>query len=105
MRLTLSRVALLALTLSLPLGPAAWAQDQSQPSSLEPASAPSSSAEPAPSSAPPADESAPSSAPSEQQSPDQQAPAIPGAAPPPDKHPRTTEEIYQDLNFFGDVFD
>src|SRR5664279_3887611 len=86
MRLTLSRAALVALMLVTPIGPMAFAQDQSQPSSSEP-------------STPPNDPSAaPSSAPADQPLPD-------SAPKPPDKHPRTTDEIYQDLNFFGEVFD
>jgi carboxyl-terminal processing protease len=102
MRLTLSRAALLALALTMPMAPLAWAQDQSQPSSQQsssPPSAPSASS---------AEQSAPSAAPSDQPSSapaDQQAPAAVSPNPPTDKHPRTTEEIYQDLNFFGDVFD
>jgi len=79
----------------MPMAPLALAQDQSQPSSTEP-SAPASAP---PSSEPPASDQ-PSSAPA-----DQQTPASATPAPAPDKHPRSTEEIYQDLNFFGDVFD
>ena len=49
--------------------------------------------------APSSEQPAPSSAPADQ-------PVDTSAStPPPDKHPRSTEEIYQDLNFFGDVFD
>src|SRR5690242_7135524 len=89
MRLTFPRAALVAFILAVPLVPLALAQDQSQPSSAEPSAPPTSSSE------------QPSSAPAT----DQLAPSAPLASPGPDKHPRTTEEIYQDLNFFGDVFD
>src|SRR3982750_4153507 len=94
MRLTLSRAALLALALTMLMAPLALAQDQSQPSSEQPSSQQPSSASPS------SEQPAPSGAPA-----DQQAPAAVSPNPPPDKHPRSTEEIYQDLNFFGDVFD
>lgn len=84
MRLTLSRAALAALLLLTPAVPFAVAQDQapsSEPSIEAPAPA-DPSAEP--SVEPPADALGPK---------------------PDDKHPRTAEEIYQDLDFFGQVFD
>ena len=71
-------------------------------SSMAPASTDaSSSAAPAsdqPSSAEPAS-GAPSSAPASDQ------PVDTSASKPDDKHPRSTDEIYKDLNFFGEVFD
>ncbi|MEP7239934.1 MAG: S41 family peptidase [Devosia sp.] len=80
------RASLIALMLLMPPTLTALAQDQA------PSSAPSSAA---PSSAePPA---APSSEP---------APADEQVSPKPaEKHPRTQDEIYQDLTFFGQVFD
>ena len=51
-----------------------------------PSSAPSSAPEPAPSTQPPAD-------------------GGPAGQSPADKHPRTPQEIYTDLDFFGQVFD
>ena len=98
MRLTLSRATLVALLLLMPAAPYALAQDQS--SSSAPSSAEPSSAEPSA----PAD---PSAQPSSEPSTEPAAPADDAslAAKPDDKHPRTDAEIYQDLNFFGDVFD
>jgi carboxyl-terminal processing protease len=90
MRLTFPRVALAALVLLMPPALYAFAQDQapsSAPAASDPSSAPS---ETAPSIAPPAD--APVATPAT-------------AAPKPDKHPRSSEEIYKDLDFFGQVFD
>ena len=90
MRLTFPRVALAALVLLMPPALYAFAQDQapsSAPAASDPSSAPS---ETAPSIAPPAD--APIATPAT-------------AAPKPDKHPRSSEEIYKDLDFFGQVFD
>src|SRR6187402_3093644 len=88
MRLTPSRAVLAALLLLTPAVPVALAQDQS-PSSSEPSiEAPSSD---------------PSSAPSSE--PSVEPPADQTIAPKDDKHPRTPEEIYQDLDFFGEVFD
>jgi carboxyl-terminal processing protease len=104
MRLTVTRVALAALLVAMPPALYAFAQDQapsSAPSSAAPASAPSSE----PSSAEPA---APSSAPADQAPSNEPAPSAPdgsGADKPSDKHPRTDKEIYQDLDFFGQVFD
>jgi carboxyl-terminal processing protease len=112
MRLTFPRAAFVALLLTT-AAPYAYAQDQSPssagPASSDPASAAPSSAQPAspsseqpaapPSSEPPA--SAPSSAPAVPT--DQAAP--PAATPAADKHPRTPQEVYQELNFFGTVFD
>jgi carboxyl-terminal processing protease len=104
MRLTVTRVALAALLVAMPPALYAFAQDQapsSAPSSAAPASAPSSEA----SSAEPA---APSSAPADQAPSSEPAPSAPdgsGADKPSDKHPRTDKEIYQDLDFFGQVFD
>ncbi len=92
MRLTLTRASLVALMLLMPVAPYALGQDDPSASSA-PAAAPASS-EPAPAS------SEPSSAPA-----DDQQPAGTTPKPAPDKHPRSTEEIYQDLNFFGEVFD
>ncbi len=103
MRLTLPRVALAALVLAMPPALYAFAQDQapsSAPVSAEPSAAPSSA--PAPASSEPA---APAS--SEPQSGPQDQPAdepiVPAAKP--DRHPRSSEEIYKDLDFFGQVFD
>ncbi|HVY52209.1 MAG TPA: S41 family peptidase [Devosia sp.] len=103
MRLTLPRVALAALVLAMPPALYAFAQDQapsSAPASAEPSAAPSSA--PAPASSEPA---APAS--SEPQSGPQDQPAdepiVPAAKP--DRHPRSSEEIYKDLDFFGQVFD
>jgi carboxyl-terminal processing protease len=90
MRLTFPRVALAALVLLMPPALYAFAQDQapsSAPAASDPSSAPS---ETAPSIAPPAD--APIATPAT-------------AAPKPDMHPRSSEEIYKDLDFFGQVFD
>ena len=90
MRLTFPRVALAALVLLMPPATYAFAQDQA------PSSAPASD----PSSAP--SDTAPSTAP-----PPADAPvATPAtAAPKSDKHPRSSAEIYKDLDFFGQVFD
>ena len=85
MRLTVSRAALAALLLLTPAVPIALAQDQT-PSSEPSIEAPA-----------PAD---PSAEPSVEPPADQQV-----APKPDDKHPRTPEEIYQDLDFFGQVFD
>src|SRR3569833_836065 len=106
MRLTVTRVALAALLVAMPPALYAFAQDQapsSAPSSTAPSSAAPSSAAPAsaePSSTPPADPSAPSSAEPPPAAPDAQV-----SPKPTDKHPRTSKEIYQDLDFFGQVFD
>src|SRR5689334_2665486 len=100
MRLTFPRVALAALVLAMPPAFYAFAQDQapsSAPASDQPSSAPSSAPADAPSSAPPATD-----APSSQEAPASDA-ITPAAKP--DKHPRTSEEIYKDLDFFGQVFD
>ncbi len=86
MRLIPSRAALLALLLLAPAVPFALAQDEA------PSSAPSSE---------PSIE-APSSEPSSEPATD---PAAEDAAPVPEKKPRTPEEIYRDLSFFGEVFD
>ncbi len=84
MRLTLPRAALVALLLTAPAAFVALAQDQapsSEPSSEMPA--------------------APSVEPSSEPTPD-----TPLSPPTTDtKHPRSADEIYQDLNFFGQVFD
>jgi len=89
MRLTFPRVALAALVLLMP--PAIYAIAQDQAPSSAPADAPSSApSDTTPSTAPPAD--APVATPST-------------SAPKSDKHPRTSEEIYKDLDFFGQVFD
>ncbi|MEO6014906.1 MAG: S41 family peptidase [Devosia sp.] len=89
MRLTPSRAVLVALLMLTPGVPLALAQDKapssSEPSSEAPVSAPSSEPSAEPSSEPAADDT-----------------PAPKAA---DKHPRSEEEIYQDLNFFGEVFD
>ena len=110
MRLTLSRAALVALVLAMPVSSVALAQDSSQPSSSEPSAAPSVAPSPSdqtPSSAPSSQDQVPSSGPSEQPSSQPPAQLQTGAAAPaaPDKHPRAPGEIYQDLNFFGEVFD
>ena len=109
MRLTVTRVALAALLVAMPPALYAFAQDQapsSAPSSAAPASAPSSAPSSTPSSAEPA---APSSAPADQAPSSEPAPSAPdggdAAKPANDKHPRTDKEIYQDLDFFGQVFD
>jgi carboxyl-terminal processing protease len=107
MRLTLSRAALVALVLATSVSSVALAQDSSQPTSSEPSVAPSmapSSQDQTPSSAPSAQ---PSSGPSVQPSSEPPAQLQTGAAAPAaaDKHPRSPDEIYQDLNFFGEVFD
>src|SRR3954470_12490073 len=91
MRLTLPRVALAALVLLMPPAIYAFAQDQA------PSSAPSSEPSTAPSSAPPADTN-----PSSEPPPVDDATGKPK---PVDKHPRSATEIYQDLDFFGQVFD
>jgi len=101
MRLTVTRVALAALLVAMPPALYAFAQDQppsSAPSSAAPSSAAPASAEP--SSTPPADPSAPSSAEPPPAAPDAQVSPKPA-----DKHPRTSKEIYEDLDFFGQVFD
>src|SRR3569832_245647 len=101
MRLTVTRVALAALLVAMPPALYAFAQDQapsSAPSSAAPSSAAPASAEP--SSTPPADPSAPSSAEPPPAAPDAQV-----SPKPTDKHPRTSKEIYEDLDFFGQVFD
>src|SRR3954466_10313828 len=102
MRLTLSRAAILAAALLMPPAIYAFAQDQA------PSSAPSSEPSTAPSSAP---SSEPSTAPSSEPSTDPSA--QPSSEPtndhlepkPADKHPRTQKEIYENLDFFGEVFD
>ena len=100
MRLTVTRVALAALLVAMPPALYAFAQDQapsSAPSSAAPASAPSSAE---PSSAPPPADTNPSS------QPPPAAPADAQVSPKPnDKHPRSSKEIYEDLDFFGQVFD
>jgi carboxyl-terminal processing protease len=94
MRLTVSRAAIVALMLLAPGAMFAFAQDQA------PSSAPSSEPLVAPSSEPaPASEPAPSSEPSSE------PPAKDEPAKAADKHPRSPQEIYQDLDFFGQVFD
>src|SRR3569623_847767 len=108
MRLTVTRVALAALLVAMPPALYAFAQDQapsSAPSSAAPSRAAPASA--APSSAPPADPSAPSADPSAPSSaePPPAAPDTQVSPKPVDKHPRTSKEIYEDLDFFGQVFD
>ena len=95
MRLTLPRVALAALVLLMPPALYAFAQDQA-PSSAAPSSEPSSA---------PSNE--PSSAPADTNPSSQPPPADNGTITPKpaDKHPRSATEIYQDLDFFGQVFD
>ena len=88
MRLTPSRAVLAALLLLTPAVPSALAQD----------SAPSSE----PSIEAPAD--GPSSAPSSEEPVPDPAPDAP-PAPEPKPTPRTDAEIFQDLTFFGEVFD
>ncbi|RYE07561.1 MAG: PDZ domain-containing protein [Hyphomicrobiales bacterium] len=79
-----------------PAVPFALAQDQA------PSSAPSSEpALEAPSSQPAAPSTEPSSEPAADPVPDDEVPEEPPAP----KEPRTQEEIYQDLSFFGEVFD
>jgi carboxyl-terminal processing protease len=70
------------------------------PGDASTSAAPSSdaSSSPAPASDQPSS-TEPSSAPASQQ------PVDASASKPDDKHPRSTEEIYKDLNFFGEVFD
>jgi carboxyl-terminal processing protease len=83
MRLTPSRAALVALLLLVPAVPFVFAQDQAPSSG--PSSEPSTETPVTdPSSEPPADEA---------------------PAPEPEKQPRSEEEIYRDLSFFGEVFD
>ncbi len=90
MRLTPSHAVLAALLLLAPAVPFVIAQDQA-PSSSEPSlEAPSSEPSTVPSTEPIVDPT-----PSEE----------PSAEPEPPKEPRTQEEIYQDLTFFGEVFD
>ena len=84
MRLTLLRASLIALLVTMPSALPAIAQDQA------PASAPSSSE--------------PSTAPSTEPS-SEPVPLDDNGQPKSDKHPRTQQEIYQDLDFFGQVFD
>ena len=97
MRLTPSRVVLAALLLLTPAVPFVLAQDNA------PSSAPSSEpAVEAPASDQPSDQ--PSAAPSSEQpvtdpTPDDEPPAEPK------RTPRSDEEIFQDLSFFGEVFD
>src|SRR3569623_538994 len=88
MRLTPVRVALAALVLAMPPAFYAFAQDQA------PSSAPSAPAS-----------SEPSTAPSTEPAPPADPSGAPTGAKPYDKHPRSPEEIYQDLDFFGQVFD
>ncbi len=106
MRLTLSRAALVALALAMPASSVALGQDASQSSSGASSVVPSS-AEPAPSSAPSSSQPASSSPSSQEPSSTPPATLQSGAAAPtpPDKHPRSPDEIYTDLNFFGEVFD
>ncbi len=85
MRLTVVRASLIALMLLMPAATYSFGQDQGAPSSSEPAPAPDAPA----SSEPPASDQ----------------PADADAPKPPDKHPRSAAEIYQDLDFFGQVFD
>jgi carboxyl-terminal processing protease len=102
MRLTLSRAALVAAALILSPTVTAFAQDQapsSAPASEQPSTAPSSAPAAAPS-------DQPSTAPSDQ--PSSEPPTGPGqdtAPKPDDKHPRTADEIYKNLDFFGEVLD
>ncbi|HYD08396.1 MAG TPA: S41 family peptidase, partial [Reyranella sp.] len=93
MRLTPSRAVLAALLLLTPAVPFVLAQDNapsSAPSSEPSIEAPASD----PSTAPSSDE------PVTDPTPDDEPPA-----PDPKPTPRTDEEIYQDLSFFGEVFD
>ena len=94
MRPTLPRALLFALVLFVPSPLTAFAQSDASSSapaasSSEPSAAPSSE----PSSSEPSAPADPSS-----------VPAAP-AAPTPDKHPRSVDEVYQNLDFFGQVFD
>jgi len=94
MRLTPSRAVLAALLLLVPAVPFVIAQDSapsSAPSSEPSIEAPSS----APSSEPATDEPVTDPTPSEE----------PVAEDPKPKTPRTDDEIYRDLSFFGEVFD
>ena len=102
MRLTPVRVALAALVLLMPPTTLAFAQDASSAPSSASSSAPAD-----PSSAPAADpsSSAPSSAPDTSPSTEPPADGGPAGPKPADKHPRTSREIYTDLDFFGQVFD
>src|SRR4051812_6111935 len=98
MRLTPSRAVLVALMLLTPSALPALAQDAA------PSSTPSSEPAPAsdPATPPPVSPAAPPADPSAQPPGDDQPPANP---PKLDKHPRSQAEIYQDLDFFGQVFD
>jgi carboxyl-terminal processing protease len=113
MRLTFPRAAIAALVLLMP--PAQFALAQYQRATSPPAA--SSAPADAGSSSAPADNGA-SSAPANDNGSSAPSSAEPSAAPPvpdqtgsgagvgkPDKHPRTSQEIYQDLDFFGQVFD
>ena len=107
MRLTPSRAVLVALML-LPTALPAFAQDAAPSSSAPIPTSEQPSTPPADPSAPPAD---PSAAPSDPSAPppavDPNAPPsdLPAEPPKTDKHPRSQDEIYQDLDFFGQVFD
>jgi carboxyl-terminal processing protease len=93
MRLTPSRAVLAALLLLAPAVPFVLAQDNvpsSAPSSEPSIEAPAGG----PSTAPTSDE------PVTDPTPDDEVPA-----PAPPRTPRTDEEIFQDLSFFGEVFD
>ena len=105
MRPTLPRALLFALVLLVPSPLAAFAQSEAPSSapaasSSEPSVAPSS--EPAPASEPSSSE--PSSSEPGAPADPSAVPAEP-AAPTPDKHPRSVDEVYQNLDFFGQVFD
>lgn len=93
MRLTPSRAVLAALLLLGTAVPFVLAQDNA------PSSAPSSE----PSVEAPADQ--PSTAPSSEEPVTDPTPDDEVVAPEPPRTPRTEEEIYQDLSFFGEVFD
>jgi len=106
MRPTFSRAALLALMLLSSTALTAYAQDQA-PSSAAPNASSSSQPSMAPSSepAPSAEPAAPPADPSSAEPPATEPPASDTAAKPSDKHPRTDEEVYENLDFFGQVFD
>jgi carboxyl-terminal processing protease len=92
MRLTPSRAVLAALLLMAPAVPLVLAQDSAPAPSSEPSiEAPASE----PSTAPTSEE------PVTDPTPDDEVPTPPE----PPRTPRTEEEIYRDLTFFGEVFD
>jgi carboxyl-terminal processing protease len=101
MRPTFSRAALLALMLLSSTALTAYAQDQA-PSSAAPAASSSQ-----PSMAPSSEPATPSSTepPTLPIDPSTEPAADGTAAKPSDKHPRTDDEVYQNLDFFGQVFD